>query len=427
MSRTGHPAGTAPTGAEAERPAAGRDPASAFADIAPAIRRFAWIAAAVMAAAWLAFVARMIAEIAAPGFGAEAIRIDFTAFWAAAKLALAGEPMAAFEPDRLRAAMALPPGMPPGDLLWLYPPGWHMAVAPLGALPFPAAYLAYSAVTLAAFAAALRPLAAPLPGGIPLALAAPAVLIALILGNNSLLWTAGLVGALAGLASGRAALAGLLIAALTLKPQLGLLVPVALVAGGHWRVILWAVLGTVAIVAVSTAVMGVAYWQHFLATLEGMSALMATEIVRFERMMTWYALARMGGLAQDVALPLQLAVTLGAAAAVGRVWSRPGAGLDIKAAALCTAIPLATPYAYHYEMTLTLAAALFLARDGFGARRWERLWLLALWLGPVLNLALAGWLAPAVYAAPLLTATLVLCVLRAGGPRAEIAAPPGRA
>ena len=398
------------TGAGAARPAT---EASTFGASAPALRRFGWLAAAVMAIAYVAFVWQMIAEVTAPGFGGAAIRIDFTAFWAAAKLAVAGEPTAAFDADRLRAAMALPPELPPGDLLWLYPPGWHMAIAPLGALSFPTAYIVYSAVTLAAFAAAVRPLAAPLPGGIPLALAAPAVLIALILGNNSLLWTAGMVGALAAMAGGRGAPAGLLIALLTLKPQLGLLVPVALVAGGHWRVILWAVLGTLAVVALSTAVMGAGYWQHFFATLEGMSGLMATELVRFERMITWYAMARLGGAPQDLALPIQLAVTLAAAAAVGWVWSRPRAGFDLKAAALCTAIPLATPYAYHYEMTLTLAAALFLARDGFGARRWERLWLLALWLGPALNLALAGWLAPAVYAAPLLTATLVICLLRA--------------
>jgi hypothetical protein len=102
--------------------------------------------------------------------------------------------------------------------------------------------------------------------------------------------------------------------------------------------------------------------------------------------------------------------------AVSWVWSRRDAGADIKAATLCIAIPLATPYAYHYEMTLTLAAAVFLARDGFGATRGERLWLLALWLGPVPGLALLGMVPPVVYAAPLLTATLVLCVSRAARP-----------
>jgi hypothetical protein len=195
-----------------------------------------------------------------------------------------------------------------------------------------------------------------------------------------------------------------------------LLVPFALAFGGHWRTVLWACIGTGVIIALSTAVMGLGYWGQFFAMLRFMSELMQTEIVRFERMMTWYALIRLGGYGHDLAMPVQLAVTALTVASVAWVWSRRGASADIKAATLCIAIPLATPYAYHYEMTLTLAAALFLVRDGFGATRGARLWLLALWLGPVPGLALLGHLPPAVYAAPLLTATLALCLARAARP-----------
>ncbi len=386
---------------------------ASFGATAPLIRRFALLAAALMAFAFLANTARMVMEINAPGFDGQAIQLDFTAFWAAAKLAVAGDAVSAFDPNLLRAAQQLPSDQPPGDLLWLYPPAWHIAILPLGYLSFSAAYVVYSAVAFAAFAAALRPLAAPVPGGVALVLAGPAVLIILILGNNSLLWTAGLVAALAALAQGRAVLAGLLIALLTLKPQLGVLIPFALAFGGYWRTVLWACIGTVVIAALSTAAMGIDYWGYFFAMLRFMSDLMQTEIVRFERMMTWYALIRLGGAGHDIAFPLQLAVSAAAAASVAWVWSRRGASADIKAATLCIAIPLATPYAYHYEMTLALAAALFLVRDGFGATRGARLWLLALWLGPVPGLALLGHLPPAIYAAPLLTATLGLCLVRA--------------
>lgn len=386
---------------------------AAFGTAAPLIRRFALLAAALMAFAFLANTARMVMEINAPGFDGQAIQLDFTAFWAAAKLAVAGDAVSAFDPNLLRAAQQLPSDQPPGDLLWLYPPAWHIAILPLGYLSFSAAYVVYSAVAFAAFAAALRPLAAPVPGGVALVLAGPAVLIVLTLGNNSLLWTAGLVAALGAMAERRAVLAGLLIALLTLKPQLGLLIPFALAFGGHWRTVLWACVGAGVIVALSTAVMGLGYWDQFFAMLRFMSELMQTEIVRFERMMTWYALLRLGGAGHDLAMPVQLAVTAAAAASVAWVWSRRGASADIKAATLCIAIPLATPYAYHYEMTLTLVAALFLARDGFGATRGARLWLLALWLGPVPGLALLGHLPPALYAAPLLTATLALCLARA--------------
>lgn len=387
--------------------------AGAFGDCAATIRRFAWAALAVMAFAFLANAAKMVLEVNAPGFGGEAVRIDFTAFWGAAKLALAGEPAAAFDPARLRAALALPPGTPPGDLFWLYPPAWHLALAPLGLLSFSAAYLAFSAVSLGAFAAAVRPLAAPLPGGAALVLAAPAVLIALMLGNNSLLWSAGLAAALGALASGRAAPAGLIIALLTVKPQLGLLVPVALVAAGHWRAFLWATAGTLALLVVSTLVMGPTYWQLYFATLRLMSGLMTGDVVSFERMMTWYALLRLGGAGHAPALAAQIGIGLAAAAAVGWVWSRPRVTTDLKAAALAIAAPLATPYAYSYEMTLGLVAALFLARDGFGAGWGARLWLGLLWLGPLPSLVLPEILPPALYGAPLATATLGLAVMRA--------------
>jgi len=376
---------------------------AAFGASAPLLRRFGLLAGAMMAFAFATFVVKMVIDINAPGYHGEAIKIDFVAFWGAAKLALAGNPISAFEPDILRPALSLPPDVEEGDLLWLYPPGWHIVIMPLGLLSFPAAYILFSLVTLAA----------PLPGGIPLVLAGPAVIIILSLGNNSLLWTAGLAGALAALAQGRMVLAGLLIALLTLKPQLGLLIPFALAAGGYWRTFLWAAIGSIVIALLSTAVMGIAYWKAFFTVMRFMSELMQTDIVRFERMMTWYALVRLAGFGHAVAFPVQVAVTLGAIAAVSWIWSRPGATTDLKSAALCIAIPIATPYAYHYEMTLTLVAAMFLARDGFGATRGARLWLLALWLGPIPGLALLGHLPPAIYAAPLLTATLALCVWRA--------------
>ena len=387
-----------------------------FGPIGPQIKRFAILAGLIMVFCFVLNTILMIVKINEASFDGQAIQIEFTAFWAAAKLALAGDPAAAFNPDTLRAAQTLPSDQPPGDLFWLYPPAWHIVIMPLGLLPFSAAYIVYSAVSFAVFTTALRPLAAPLPGGVALVLAAPAVLIIMILGNNSLLWTAGLVAALTAMTQERAVLAGILIALLTLKPQLGLLIPFALVFGGQWRTVLWACVGTAVITVLSTAAMGVDYWGHFFDMLQLMSELIKTEVVRFERMMTWYALIRLGGGGHELAFPIQLAVSALAAASVAWVWSRRDAGADIKAATLCIAIPLATPYAYHYEMTLTLAAAMFLARDGFGASRGARLWLLALWLGPVPGLALLGHMPAAIYAAPLLTATLGLCLARATKP-----------
>jgi len=371
------------------------------------------MAAALMAFAFILNTAKMVIDVNAPDFAGEAVKIDFTAFWAGARLAVEGRAIAAFDPNVLREAMAVQPSSEPGDLLWLYPPFWHMVVTPLGYLPFSAAYIVYSLVGLTLYCLVMMPLAKPLPGGIGLVLAGPAVLIILTLGNNSLYLTAGLAAVIATLGRGQAMLAGAILALMTVKPQLGLMIPFALAFGGYWRTILWAMIGTAIVLVLSTSVMGLDYWRAFLQSTAFMSEAMRGDLVRFDRMMTWYAFARLTGAGHDIAYPIQLLVMLACAAAVSWVWSRRGATLDLKAAALCTAAPMATPYAFHYEMTLALVAAMFLARDGFGASRGEKLLLLALWLGPVPGLALLGQVPPVLYAAPLMTVTLVICVWRA--------------
>ena len=386
--------------------------AAAFGTGNPTLDRFARVAALTMALIVVGYGISVVIRVNWPGYGGDTIVIDFAAFWAAAKLALAGNPLAAFDPVVLDAVMAAPSDSGEGNMLWLYPPAWHIVITPFGLLPFSAAFILYSIIAYLVFAAAVRPLAAPLPAGLPMMLAGPAIVLILQFGNMSLLWTAGLITALGALAQGREARAGGLIALLTLKPQLGLLIPVALLAGGHWRTIAYATGGALAIAGLSTAVMGVEYWLRWIDTLGFMSGLAQTDLVKFHLMITWYALVRYLGVPHEWALMGQLAVTLAAAVAVAWVWRRP-VTTDLKAAVLCIAIPVATPYAWHYEMALALVGAMFLARDGFGRTTGARVVLGALWLGHVPGIALDPYLPPAFYVAPLLTATIGLCVWRA--------------
>jgi hypothetical protein len=374
------------------------------------LRRVSMAAGLSAAGVFAVYTLMLIVEINRDGYGGNSIQIDFTAYWAAAKLALAGHPLDAFDPPTLTAAQELPPGAAGTDLRWLYTPAWLLVISPLGLLPFSSAFLIYSFISFAVFATATRPLATPVSGGPVLVLAAPAVIFSLMLGNISLLWTAGLLGALTALAHGRAAVAGCLIALLTVKPQLGLLIPLALIAGTHWRAFFWASGVSIAIAAAPTAVFGLDGWLAFLAAMESMWDHVRGNTVRYDWLVTWYATARLAGIGHEVAILLNTVVTVACGIAVFLVWRRP-VSTDIKAATLCVAIPLATPYAYHYEMTLGLAAAIFLIRDGFGATRGARFWLLALWLGPLPGIATP--ITPAMYAPALLTATLALCVWRA--------------
>src|SRR5258707_10279692 len=121
---------------------------------------------------------------------------------------------------------------------------------PLGLMAYVPALLAWLAAGWYAFYRALR-LAMPGQGTLLLALAAPAVFINAVGGQNGT-WTAALFGGGLGLLERRPLLAGGLLGLLIYKPQLGLLIPVALLAGRHWR----ASKG----VAVSLGERDVAYW-----------------------------------------------------------------------------------------------------------------------------------------------------------------------
>jgi len=238
--------------------------------------------------------------------GVPALEVDFRVFWAAARLALEGAPGEVFEAGRLSDMHGVD-----GDYMpWLYPPALLAAMLPFGTLEFPAAWALFGLVSLAAALAAFRPLCA---GIVPLWLGlsvAPAFLPALILGQVGVLWLAGLVGALAALAQGRAALAGVLIGLLTFKPQLGLLIPVALIAGGHWRTVVWATGTALAVAILPTLWTGVAYWQSLADAIGLHAGIVEANVAERHHMVGIYAALAQLGLDPGLALRLQWTATL---------------------------------------------------------------------------------------------------------------------
>ena len=367
-----------------------------------------WIAAYL----FLAYLFVKAYELVASDVLLPAQRIDFVAFWAAAKLTLAGEPLSAFDQVALTEAGGYP-GAETGSFYWHYPPGFLLLIAPLGALPYWAAWIVFVLGSLVCLALAVRRPAEVLPGGWRLLTVAPVVLIGcLAIGQNSVLWTAALVAALWAMRRERPAAAGLWIALLTLKPQLGVLIPVALVAARQWRVIAWASGLAAALVVASTIPFGTAYWGHFLADLDGTVQRMEQGFV-LPPLTSFYGFIRILGAGHEAALWAQLAVSVAVVAAIAWIWSRRNVSYDLKCAALCAAIPLVTPYAYYYEMVLTLAAAMFLVRDGFGRGAFARLWLLIVWFGPVPALYLPSVTTVAVGATPIVAVTTAICLIRA--------------
>jgi len=136
-----------------------------------------------------------------------------------------------------------------------------LVAAPFGRLPYLAALLCWTVIGLALFVwvarrhvADRRLLAA--------ILISPAAVFCLISGQSSLVTVAMLLTIFAWL-DRKPLLAGILLGLLTLKPQLGALFPVMLVASGRWRVFLVASATALLIAATTTALFGPQVWIDF--------------------------------------------------------------------------------------------------------------------------------------------------------------------
>ncbi|MEL6476642.1 MAG: glycosyltransferase family 87 protein [Pseudomonadota bacterium] len=310
--------------------------------------------------------------------GEEAFFIDFVAFWTAAKLALAGEAMTVWNEPAFDLAQNVPRAED-ARMPWFYPATWHLAVTPFAALPFSIAWGGFILLSLGLLVAAARRVTLRY---WPVAVVCPAVLLTTMLGNNAILFAACLALALEMLMRNRSAGAGpgVLIAVLTMKPSLGLTVPIALAAGGHWRAIAWAAGSALLLAAIATALFGIAHWQAFFAALSTAMDRVTETSLEAPRMISWYALAHYGGFG-SIALPLHLALLTTMALLLALLWRRGEAAGDWRAAALMIAVALTSPHAFHYEMVYALAGMAFALRAGIG---WAGGLVLALlWIAPM--------------------------------------------
>jgi hypothetical protein len=287
---------------------------------------------------------------------------DFLAIWSAGRLALHGAAIAAYDPHLQHAAEIASAGHPVhGFLGWPYPPLFFFAAAALASLPYAGAFIAWIALTLLLYALAIG-MVARRPEGIVIALAAPWVLADLLVGQNGLL-TAALIGFVLLNLDARPALAGLLLGLLTYKPQFGLLFPLALLAGGHWRALGWACASAVILTASSCAIFGADTLTAFLhAVPQTTQTLVIGGAVGWNKLQSIYGVMRWTGFSDPAGWALQASTIFVVAAAIAWLWSsdRPAA---LKAAGLAAATLLVTPYLFAYDMPILAVAIAFLYRE----------------------------------------------------------------
>jgi hypothetical protein len=336
---------------------------------------------------------------------------DFVSFYAAGTLADSGTAAAAYiQPLHLAAEeQATAPGI--NYVFFFYPPVFLLLCAALARLPYLAAFALFELGTLVPFAMAIRRIVTQRAFTILPVLAFPAVLSNIGFGQNAFL-TASLFAGATLLVDKRPVVAGLLFGALVYKPHFGLLVPLALVAGGNWRAFGAAAVSALTLVLLSALLFGVESWQGFLAAFAGSHQTYEAGKVDFAAFISPWGAMRLIGLSPGAAYLVQATATIAAAGAVVRAW-RGRASLPVRAATLIAGTLVALPLALYYDMVLAMVAAAWLTRAALvgGFKPWEKTILALLFVAPLMTRGIGTALhIPLGFLAVLIL--LVLCIKR---------------
>ena len=284
--------------------------------------------------------------------------------------------VAIFEPDPARyydlatyndaLAHMLGPGYPGQN--WPNPPTALVVMAPFGLLNYFPALLAWFSVSGLAFYLAGRREVADL-RTLAIVLVSPAALMCVLSGQSSLLTTATLLAIFASLDE-RPIMAGVLIGLLTVKPQLGILFPFALIVSKRWLVFFAAAATALALLATSVAIGGLEGWQDYITKALPLQREVlqdaAGTAMPFQPSIFMNIRGVVGNHAGEI---IQFAFTIAAVAAIAAAfrWRRDGDPRMLQALFFACTVS-ASPYMGAYDLLpLTFAAVALIAEEKLDA------------------------------------------------------------
>jgi hypothetical protein len=313
------------------------------------------------------------------------LKVDFLSYYSGSWFALEGEPAAAYDAGRLYEYQLELHKDESGSYAWLYPPPFFFFVLPLALMSVVVAIVFWIAGTGVLVLSAVRRISHDNLVFL-LAIAFPATLWNSVTGQNGLL-TAGLLAWGVLLLRERPLLAGVVLGLLVYKPQFFPLIPLALIAGGHRQAAAASVGVAVALCLGSLVAFGMDSWEGFFDAASSRGDLIYAGEGALQKMQSITGVLLALGGSPFLAQLLQALVFLVSAAFIVWLWGGH-AVIEYKAAGLAMAILLASPYSYHYDLTLLGLAAIWMAvrfqADGW--RKGDRAVLVVVWLTPLLTL-----------------------------------------
>ncbi len=333
---------------------------------------------------------------------------DFLNLWMYGRaLFEAGEPSRFYDVATYNDALARMLGAGYPGQNWPNPPTALVVMAPFGLLGYFPALIAWCLVSALAFWLAGRREVADL-RTLAIVAVSPAALLCVLSGQSSFLTTAALLAVFAQLDK-RPALAGMLIGLLTIKPQLGILCPFALIASGRWRVFIAAAITAVALLAASVALGGIESWHAYIVKALPLQREVLQDAAGTA--MPFHPTVFMnirGAVGNHFAEIIQLAFTIAAVVAVSAAFRyRGNADRRMLQALFLACTVSASPYMGAYDLLpLTFAAVALIAEEKLDASG-RRLAQLVFWT-PALQLLFGTAQLPGPgFIAPLLAAYLL--------------------
>jgi hypothetical protein len=290
---------------------------------------------------------------------------DFSIFWTASALSLAGEPNTVYDLSKFQAAqMTLIGKSTPPGCGWYYPPTFLLIVLPLALLPYLVSLGFWLAVTLLSYLLVLRCV---MPSNLTtlLTIAFPSTFWNFYYGQNGFLSAALLGGGLYLLLNRSPILAGMALGVMCYKPQLAILIPIALLAGKCWKALIATITSALLLAFVSVLVFGHEVWSVFFSNISLHKSLFETgNLIRFQFVPTIFSAALLAGFKPIAGYIFQGLIMVAVTAVVIWVWLRKGP-TEITASILVLGILLFSHFYCWYDLTILALPLAWLGWGGY--------------------------------------------------------------
>lgn len=330
----------------------------------------------------------LMGQLAGDPFG-----IDFSIFYSAALLALAGTPEQAYNVAVHHQVLESVLGQSIHYLLgWFYPPVFLLFVLPFGLLPYKVSLVIWLGLTFIIYVISIRKIF-PDPTSLWIALGFPGVLLNVSWGQNGFISTC-FLGLGIRYVQDQPALSGLMFALLCYKPQFALLPLLVLLFAREWRVLKYTFLFGSLLASLSLALFGLDMWTEYLNIIpqSGHLALNADWQNVYPIQPTISSFLRLMGMADQTAIAINI-LTLGALVVITTWTWKNVSSLAMRGMIMTAAVVLGTPYVMQYDLVILALPVLWYMAEAHGTS-WlpgEKAIIILLWIIPLINWPLVAF------------------------------------